>query len=329
MITFRNSSIKRLGKLIFYFALLGCLSMTLVSCTDVIDPNIIGEPSFTKRPVIDALINDKSDNQVVILTWSQAYFDNNLPKPITGATVVVKEKNATTDRDLTFTEDPNRPGYYVYNGLRAQELTTYSLTINHDGEIYKAQTYCPRRLSWVQNPAFYDKPMDGRYDTLYFQFRKGTPAAPNDSGYQVQLRIADIRGLGDCYRLLSYRNGKLLNQPGNLNVYQDGPALDGINFIPPALIRLNPVTPNDSAFRAGQNVTIEIQCIDRDSYDYWLQVQDQITNGGLFAEPPANVPCNIKNQREGGLRPLGWFGSATTLTQSAVIQPRVNVEYPK
>jgi hypothetical protein len=57
-------------------------------------------------------------------------------------------------------------------------------------------------------------------------------------------------------------------------------------------------------------------------------VEAQINNGGLFANPPANVPTNVKNTT-GGNPALGWFGAATTLTQSAVIRRGVNVEVPE
>lgn len=298
------------------------LTLSLTSCQDVIDPSTIGNPNSTPRLVVDALLTDKSDTQIVRLTWSQNYFNNDEPKPVTGAVVTVRERNASVDREVTLAEIPGAPGYYAVNNMRVQEQTNYLLRIAHDGQVYTAASFAPRRIQWVQTPGFQNRPTEGRYDTLFFQFRNPINQA-QDSGYAAQLRIADTRGVGDAYRIYSYKNGRLLNRPTNINTYEDDFVLDGRNFPIPIVEQLNPDFP-DKPLQPNDTLTVDIHCIEPLASQYWLSVRQQTNNGGLFARPPANVPCNITNENQNGPKALGWFSAATTLQISAIVKPGIN-----
>lgn len=301
------------------------MSTVLYSCEDVIDPSKIGDPASTPRLVVDALLQDTTNRQVITLSWSQRYFDNSRPQMITNAEVQVTELLAGGATNVyPFTHDATNPGSYVSTAFRTQERTNYQLRVIHEGDTYTAASYCPRRIQWVQTPGGWGTP--ARYDSLYFRFFK-PGLANDDSLYRPQLVIWDTPGEEDQYRLLSFMNGRLLNRPANINVYRPTGPLDGRPFIPPAIIGLSPLLqPDERQFKQFDTCRVVIQCIDRASYEYWLQVEDQVTNGGLFAEPPFNVPCNVVNTRSGGRQALGWFGTATTLTREAIIDRRKNVE---
>lgn len=293
------------------------LMAAVSSCEDVIDPSLIGTPNSTPRVVVDALLTDTSDVQEVTLTWSQPYFNNSPARPASGASLSVTEVTQAGQRTTySFTERADKPGVYTYTGFRVQPFATYTLNFTHEGESFTASSFAPRRIEWVRSPLGYGK--GERYDTLYFLFDEGTPGT--DSGYRAQLEVWDSPG-EDSYRLRSFQNGQLRNKPRNINPYRPTGAQDGFPFIPPVIIRLNGSgTPEDPLFKQGDTITVEIQCVDRQSDEYWNQVRIQTTNGGLFADPPANVPCNVINTREGGKRGLGWFGVATVLKVKNVIQ---------
>jgi hypothetical protein len=45
-------------------------------------------------------------------------------------------------------------------------------------------------------------------------------------------------------------------------------------------------------------------------------------NGGLFAEPPANVPTNIQNvNKDSGVKAVGWFAAAAISRKGVRIKP--------
>ena len=88
--------------------LLVILGLAVSSCETIIDPKLSdAEPVI----VIDAWLDNKSDNQIITLTKSQGYFDASPLVAINGASVEVL--NVTTGEILVFNEQGNS-GKYVW-----------------------------------------------------------------------------------------------------------------------------------------------------------------------------------------------------------------------
>jgi len=124
------------------------------------------------------------------------------------------------------------------------------------------------------------------------------------------------------YWIKTYINDQLISDPNFINLSVDaaqGAGSDGLAFIPP--IRTG-ITTFPNIFQKGERVRVEIHGISFETYNFIVQAQSQITNGGLFATPPYNVVTNIVNE-DGSTnvenQAVGWFSVATVLGLEEVV----------
>ena len=308
----------------FFFALIGLM---LSACETVINPELrIAEPLL----VVDAWITNKREMQTIILSQSQAYFDNTLPPPVSNATITVVENGNKT---YTFTEESSRKGYYTWKPTGSEVFgavgNSYKLTIQVNGEVYEATS--------KMGPS---TPVDS------IVYKKNEPDQSNPDFYRAEFFAKDVVGIGDTYWIKTYKNGILLNKPSELNVAYDagfdagGPffsryatdvngrvlkAKDGTDsviwatFIPPIRNRMNPndTDANDnplSPYVPGDSAYVEIHSITLAGFTYLRQLGEQTNRPGGFAElfsrPLANISTNIANKNPNGKKALGFFNVA-------------------
>ena len=106
--------------------------LTFLACEDKIDPTLEkADPVL----VVDAWINNKPEDQVIILTQSQPYFENTYPQGVSDAVVTVTDNNGKL---YSFAEDNAKPGYYLWtppaNEVFGSVGENYKLTIISAGE---------------------------------------------------------------------------------------------------------------------------------------------------------------------------------------------------
>ncbi|HPK10220.1 MAG TPA: DUF4249 family protein, partial [Saprospiraceae bacterium] len=71
---------------IYTYLFIALVCFGLMSCEDVVDI----DTQFEKpQMVVDAWVNNSPTSQIIKLTWSQNYFDNQIPVGIEDATVKV------------------------------------------------------------------------------------------------------------------------------------------------------------------------------------------------------------------------------------------------
>ncbi len=295
----------------FFFALIGLM---LSACETVINPELrIAEPLL----VVDAWITNKREMQTIILSQSQAYFDNTLPPPVSNATITVVENGNKT---YTFTEESSRKGYYTWKPTGSEVFgavgNSYKLTIQVNGEVYEATS--------KMGPS---TPVDS------IVYKKNEPDQSNPDFYRAEFFAKDVVGIGDTYWIKTYKNGILLNKPSELNVAYDagfdagGPFYSRIengipfllDFIPPIRNRMNPndTDANDnplSPYVPGDSAYVEIHSITLAGFTYLRQLGEQTNRPGGFAElfsrPLANISTNIANKNPNGKKALGFFNVA-------------------
>ena len=290
-----------------YFRLLYLLAPVwgwglLSGCTTVIDAKLDTGPTQLS---VDGTLTDQAGSQTIRLTQTAAYFDNSAPTPATSATVTVADDAGKAYQFL----DPDNDGYYVWKPTGKDTLgrigRTYQLTIAYKGETYRASS----KLNRV--PAI---------DSLIFVKRKLNPLSTKE-GYRAEFYARDIPGAADYYRVRFFRNGELQNKPGNIIISQDGvfrsntSVSDGLVFIVPIRRSINP----DSLYTLNDVVKVEVHSLTAEAFDFWEQVQSQITNGGLFATPPANVPTNIFNTNAAGRKATGFFITSAIRSRTATV----------
>ena len=290
--------------LLHYSLLCSCVGLlTFVSgCTTVIDAKLDKGPSQLS---VDATLTNQPGPQTIRLTNTAAYFDNSPPTPVTNAAVTVTDDIGK----LYLFLDPNNTGNYVWQPAENDTLgrigRTYQLTISYNGETYRASSKI--------NPV---PPVD----SLIFTKRKINPLSTTE-GYRAEFYAVDIPNQADYYRIQYYRNGKLQNKPRDIITSQDGvfggngSVADGLTFIVPIRRSINP----DSLYALNEVVKVEVQSLTVGAFEFWQQLQNQITNGGLFASPPANVPTNIINTNSTGRPATGFFITSAVSSRTAKV----------
>lgn len=274
----------------------------LSGCTTVIDAKLDTGPIQLS---VDAQLTNQPGTQTIRLTRTAGYFDSNTPPAATSATVTVTDDAGKTYRFV----DSTNTGYYVWKPTGKDTLghigRTYQLSIAYGGETFRSTSKI--------NPV---PPVD----SLIFVKRALNPLSTTQ-GYRAEFYAVDIPREVDYYRIKFFRNGALQNKPGNLVTTQDGvfgnnPSLtDGLMFIGPIRRSINP----DSLYALKDIVKVEIHSLTADAFLFWQQVRTQVTNGGLFATPPANVPTNIINTNPTGRPATGFFITSAVSSRTASV----------
>ncbi len=291
--------------IIIKFAAASCIIIAAVSCETKINPELQAADPIL---VVDAWLNNKPGNQVILLTKTQSYFDNTLPPVVGGALVSVTDNNGMI---FSFNEEPANSGIYIWKPIANEVFGTignsYTLNVQAEGEVFKATSK-----------------MGGSTPLDSIILKKNEPTQINPDFYRAQFYAKDLIGIGNTYWIRTYKNGILLNKPSDINVAYDagfsaGGSFDGITFIPPIRGRMNPndKDANDKAlspYVPGDSVYVEIHSVTNEAFYYLQQVSIQTNRPGgfseLFARPIANVPTNIVNLNTTGKKALGFFNVA-------------------
>jgi hypothetical protein len=279
-------------KLILLLAFAG-----LTACETVVYPDL--DTNSTPVLVVDAFVTNEAQAQTIRLTETIGFLDRATPPSALGATVVISN---SANKIFTFIDEKN-DGNYIWRPTNHDSLgaigTSYTLTIRYKGEEFTAASKVNRVPP---------------IDSLTVEFKKaGERGTLSKEGYYVSLFAKDFVGVGDCYRIKTFRNDTLFNKPNELNLAYDasfnkGGGTDGTSFILP--IR-NQVTRAAEPYKIGDKVRVEIHSITEDTFTFLQKVRQQQQNGGLFATPPVNVGTNIFNKNPTSkTQVLGWFNVA-------------------
>jgi hypothetical protein len=273
------------------------------SCTDVIKVDLDEGETLM---VVDAWINDQASTQTVRLTSTSPYFSNVNTPPVSGATVSLMD--LTANRNFIFADAGS--GNYIYTPGVSDSMCVvghqYELRVNYQGAEYTANSKLNRTTI---------------VDSIMWQDLNNQVGVTN--GLFPYIVARDSAGGKDYYWIRSYHNGVFIGSPSNINVCEDaggGDGTDGLYFIPPNAY-FN-VTPGDKPYKEGDLCTIEIYSINKNSYDFLLQAQIQMTNSqsGLFATTPENVRTNINTVSSGAPKALGWFNIGSMSTKTSIAQ---------
>jgi hypothetical protein len=295
-------------KLIFKLCLLASFVLAFSSCEDVVQIKL---DEGSKLYVIDAFVNNLRTDQVVKITNNSNYFSAASPSGISGANVVLMD--LTDNKQYVFTYTSN--GNYVYAlGLTdtlAKVGHTYSLRVDIDGALYTATTEQKR-------PASIDS-INVMLDDGGFGF--GGPSNTSDTSFFCTLYAKDKADAHpDYYWIKTFRNDTLFSDASDLNVNIDGtggeitdsPA-DSLDFTPPSTLL------GFKKYRKHDRCRVEVHSIMKDTYNFFVQAQAQINNGGLFATTPENVRTNLTGPK-GQTKAVGWFSVSSVATRSVLVR---------
>lgn len=284
---------------IFLFPLL-----FLFSCETVIDAKLDEGPSQLS---VDAWLTDQPGEQRIRLTQTAPYLQNGAATPATGARIGVRDSKG---RIFEFT-DPDNDGYYSWKPATTKDTLgrigeTYELGIEFQSQQYVSAS----KMNRVP-----------KIDSLIFREENITPVS-QEKGFQAEFYAKDIPGATDYYRVRYFRNGQLQNRTADLILLYDagfsaGGDTDGLTFIRPLRQSINP----ENFYAKNDTVRVEVQSITPEAFFFFIELRGQITNGGLFATPPANVPTNIINVKTGGKATTGFFVASAIQSKTVTVVP--------
>jgi hypothetical protein len=297
---------KHLNLFLTLLSLWGLGGFLLSGCTDVVTVSL---PQPVNRLAVDGWLTDQPGNQLIRLRLTTSYLDT-LPAPAaTGATVSVTD---ITGKIFNFTED-KATGNYLWQPQPGERFGNtgmqYTLRISYKGENYEAVSQ--------MNPV---PPID----SISSELRKNQLGT--DDGYYATLNARDLPEVGNCYWIRTFKNGKYLNKPSEINLAYDAAFKNsGVNnqpFIVPIADAINPnTTDRKPPYAIDDVIRVEIRSITPEAYDFINTASNEMTNGGLFATIPSNVSTNIKtlNDKASG-KAVGFFCVCAVSEASVVVK---------
>ncbi|XZF14496.1 DUF4249 domain-containing protein [Chitinophagaceae bacterium MMS25-I14] len=260
-------------KTIFHIAIVAIISISFTACTKVIHVDL---NSSDPKLVVEGSVNDQPGPYMIHLSRSVNFDEDNTQPPVTGAIVTIADNVA----GIMDTLSENAPGYYYTHSISGVAGHTYLLTINDHGAVYSCQSTMPQPVA-----------LDSVYVTNFNAFGK--------TRKQVTPVFKDPVGIKNFYRFVEYVDGKKLDR---IFVYSDK-FTDG-------LINNRPIINRDTDVITGNNLKLEMQCIDENSYNY-LNSLDQSALG------ESSTPGNPVNNISGGA--LGYFNAYTSNSRSIIV----------
>ncbi|MCK5135513.1 MAG: DUF4249 domain-containing protein [Bacteroidales bacterium] len=254
--------------------------MGFAACTELIDIEL--DSTFQRLVVFGTVTSDSVRHQVQ-LTTSSDYFSNRPSPKVSGALVELEYGN-----NLVILEEHDTiPGLYrTPAAFRGEPQTTYHLHISQvdadgDGadESYYAESTMPSGL---------------KLDSIRLTYFK----SPFFSGYQVFMYALDPP-TREWYSFKIWKNSDLLTDTLSKYSIQSDDFYNGSYIYGLPVGFLMDEDPRE-ALMPGDTVTLELNSIDLDYYNFIVDAQLEIMgNNPLFSGPAANVRSNIDNQGKG------------------------------
>jgi len=258
-----------------------CIMAVMISCTEIIDIEL---DSTYRRLVVFGTVTTDSVRHRVELTTSSDYFSNKSSPRVTGAVVEI----GFNDTTLLLEEDDSVRGLYLTpHAFRGVPGTTYELFISHvdvDGDrVY--ETY----------HAASTMPGGARLDSIslnYFQSFWW-------SGWEVYMYALDPP-TREWYGIKVWKNSDLLTDTLiHYMVFPDDFYNGGYLYYGYPMAYLSDSSEREKV-SPGDTVTLELNCIDKQYYDFIGDAQWEIIgNNPLFSGPAANIRSNVDNEGQG------------------------------
>ncbi|MDR6564369.1 MULTISPECIES: DUF4249 domain-containing protein [unclassified Arcicella] len=284
------------------------LSVSLMSCEDVIQLNV---PETEKYLVVEGTITNVAGEQFIKLTESQALLSTTTPNAVTNAIVKVTDN---TGKVYEF-KDTKNEGKYIWTPSSSTEVMgaigkTYTLRIDVNGESYQAVSELKRVP---------------KIDSIVYKYEDSprvnqTGDNKPKQGYDANFYAKDFVGVGDCYRVKVYKNGKMFSGADNIVIAYDAllnksSVGDGLMFILPLRRAISP-----ELYAENDKLKVELNSITEAHFDFWTQFRTELNNTGLFSTPAARIPCNVVNiSATPKKQAAGWFGTSAVSTLEVTI----------
>lgn len=250
-----------------HLILLVGLLLTLTSCTKVIELDLNDAP---KQVVIEGVVTDQPGPYTVRVAQSAGFYDNGIGDVVTNATVTLGD-GISAPETLTYVGNGN----YQTRTLLGVPGRTYTLNVTVGTQRFSATSTLPQ-------PVLLDK--------------VSTEDLPIGGSKAVFAHFTDPVGQKNYYRWLLTVNNRKQNDVFVI----DDRLMDGRT----TRQALRSAGPTSQEIKAGDRVTVEMQTLDANVYDYFRGLAQVV--GSDQAATPANPTSNLS----GGA--LGYFSACGT-----------------
>lgn len=242
-------------KSIIYY-LLAFVILVFSSCKDVIDLNL---GNVSPQIVIEANVVNNQNYQIVRISKTKKFSDNNDSEPIIGASVIIEEEGTRT---YNFTQ--LSPGVYKSGFFIGKPDLKYTIKVTINGKTYAATSTMPKVVN-----------LDSLTVTEVSFFSKKNKF--------VQVNFKDPVNIKNQYNYVITVNDSLRNA-----YYVDEDRFNDGKTVKNTLFTSNP------DLKSGDIVKVDFQCIDYNIYRYFFAIT-QITGNGGPPTAPSNPPTNFDN----------------------------------
>lgn len=256
--------------------MLGSLSF---SCKKIIDLNL---DTAAQQIIIEGNITNQREVQVVRISRSVPFSEQNKFPAVSGALVTV-----TDDAGNSYNLNESFPGVYTVFNVAGKPGRTYTLNVNVDGQTYTATSKMPNAVPLDSLTA--SKESFGRDDRTIVAVNYNDP--PDVANYYLfKMTVNGVK----AERIFA-----------DSDFFTDGRKVKTDLYL----------TSNDNVeIKEGDNVSIEMQNIDKPVYTYWRSLEQQYSSGNPNdVTTPSNPPNNLNNKA------LGYFSAHTTQTMNVLI----------
>jgi hypothetical protein len=260
-----------------------CLLISLLLFSACEKPIDIDLNSSDPKIVIEGAISNVSGNCTVKLTRSLNFDEPNEFPPVSGAFVKISD-----DTGNTVMLNEISAGIYGTAALPGIPGRTYKLEVTDDGEVYTAISKMPFPVV-IQSASIEE-----------------AISVP----FEIIARFQDPPGISNYYRLT-----QVIERGGSSDIIVDDDRLQDGSTIALSTALISGIAFNGTpSLKSGDSVTVALQAIDRDVYEY-LRMLNELQQEDLLGQPAsyANPTSNISNGA------LGYFNAYSETSKTIVI----------
>ncbi len=264
-----------MNKYISLFLSLSILSI-FMSCEDVIELELEdSSPQF----IIEAVLDMDQNNCTVLLSKSNGFYESTAINTVNATAITLTDADGN---NYDFSQETD--GRYIAENITVAPEQVFTLAItDEDGQTYTASSSAP-----------YPVALDS-LEVEEFVFPFG-----DEENYRIFINWVDLEGVDNFYRSKIIANDTFLVESYNIVSDEIG---DGEE------LRL----PLQEFFEIGEEVEVQLQSIDENSYEYFIQIEEVQGEGG-----GNTTPYNPKGNFDNGA--LGYFGIISTSSKTVVVE---------
>ncbi len=255
-------------------------AITLTSCEKEIELDL---NSANAKYVIEGEV-PQNDVATVKITKTVNFSETNNFPAVKSAVVTISDETGVSEQLIE-----TSAGIYKTQKMKGAEGKTYSLTIKAEGNTFTAKSTMPKAVK-----------LTGLKTSLSSFAPPGAASADN---YTVFPQFIDPTELGNSYRFIQSRNGEL-----------DKSILIANDNIGNGQPNSRPIFSQNFDIKLGDNLTVEMRCIDVPAYDYFYSLTSIQGNGPGGGTTPTNPVSNISDGA------LGYFSAFTVQKLSVVVK---------